>query len=146
MEIFKEMDDFAKIMSRLEEVLNRDAELEERNKSIYSTLEGRAAVQLEVEGKPSYVVDIKDGRFKVHQGTATTPLLSWKLPVSLFKDVMLGKHRLIYSLLDPRGTLSFDTPNFTHWNGATIIELLFLSCETGIKNSEVSKLVEGLKA
>jgi hypothetical protein len=146
MEVFKEMDDFAKIMSSLEEVLNRDAELEERNKSIYSTLEGRTAVQLEVEGKPSYVVDIEDGRFKVHQGTATIPLLSWKLPVSLFKDVMLGKHRLIYSLLDPRGTLSFDTPNFTHWNGATIIELLFLSCEMGIKNPEVSKLVEGLKA
>ena len=58
---------------------------------------------------------------------------------------MLGKHRLIYSLLDPRGTLVFDTPNFTHWNGATIIELLFLSCEMGTKNSEVSKLVEGLE-
>ncbi len=145
MELKEEMDDFAKIMSSLEEVLNSDAELEERNKSIYSTLEGRTAVQLEVEGKPSYVVDIEDGRFKVHQGISTTPLLSWKLPVSLFKDVMLGKHRLIYSLLDPRGTLSFDTPNFTHWNGATIIELLFLSCEMGIKKSEVSKLVEGLK-
>ena len=138
------MGDFEKVMSIWEEVLNKDSELGERNKSIYSTLEGRTAIQLEVEGKPSYVVDIKGGRFKVHQGTATNPLLSWKLPVSLFKDVMLGKHRLIYSLLDSRGTLSFDTPNFTHWNGATIIEMLFLSCEMGIKNLEVSKLVEGL--
>lgn len=138
------MDNFAKIMNRWEEMLNCDAELEERNKSIYSSLEGRTAVQLEVEGQPSYIVDISSGKFKVHQGSAESPLLSWKLPVSLFRDVMLGKYRLIYSLLDSRGTLSFDTPHFTHWNGATIIEMLFLASEISVKNSEVSKLVEGL--
>ena len=140
------MDNFAKIMSCWEEVLNTDAELEERNKSIYSSLEGKTAIQLEVEGKPSYLVDINGCKFKIHQGSVTSSLLNWKLPVLLFKDVMLGKHRLIYSLLDQRGKLSFDTPHFTHWNGATIIEMLYLACEMGIKNSELSKLVEGLEA
>ncbi|MBW2183412.1 MAG: hypothetical protein JRF49_06065 [Deltaproteobacteria bacterium] len=48
------IDVFAKIMSNWEEVLNSDAELEERNKSIYSSLKGRTAIQLEVEGQPSY--------------------------------------------------------------------------------------------
>ncbi|MBW2183413.1 MAG: hypothetical protein JRF49_06070 [Deltaproteobacteria bacterium] len=57
---------------------------------------------------------------------------------------MLGKQRLIYGLLDSRGILSFDTPSFTHWNGATIIEMLFLASEMSVKNSEVSKLVEVL--
>ena len=136
------MDKFSKIMSCWEELLNTDTELEERNKSIYSSLEGRTAIQLEVEGQPSYVVDVNGGKFKVHQGSATRPLLSWKLPVSLFKDVMMGKHRLIYSLLDPQGSLCFDTPHFTHWNGATIIEMLYLACEMGVKNPEVSKLAE----
>ena len=139
------MDTFAKIMSCWEEVLNQDGELEERNKSIYSGLEGKTAIQLEVEGQPAYIVDVKGGKFKVHQDSATSPLLHWELPASLFKDVMVGKHRLIYSLLDPQGTLSFDTSHFTHWNGATIIEMLFLACEMGHKNSEVSKLVEGLE-
>ncbi|MCK5187133.1 MAG: hypothetical protein KAR43_08365 [Deltaproteobacteria bacterium] len=138
------IDVFAKIMSNWEEVLNSDAELEERNKSIYSSLKGRVAIQLEVEGQPSYIVDISGGKFKVHQGSAASPLISWNLPVSLFKDVMLGKQRLIYGLLDSRGTLSFDTPSFTHWNGATIIEMLFLASEMSVKNSEVSKLVEVL--
>ena len=138
------MSSFAKIMSSWEEVLNSDAELEERNKSIYSSLKGRTAIQLEVERQPSYIVDINDGKFKVHQGSATSPLISWKLPVSLFKDVMLGKQRLIYGLLDSRGTLSFDTPSFTHWNGATIIEMLYLASEMCVKSSEVSKLVEEL--
>ena len=138
------MDTFAKIMNRWEKVLNQDGELEERSKSIYSDLEGRTAIQLELEGQPAYIVDINDGKFKVHQGTATSPLICWKLPVSLFKDVMLGKQRLIYGLLDSRGNLSFDTPSFTHWNGATIIEMLFLASEMCVKSSEVSKLVEEL--
>ncbi len=133
-------------MDYWEEVLNTDPELKERNKSIYSSLEGRTAIQLEVEGKPPYLVSVNGCKFKVQQGSATSPLLRWKLPVSLFKDVMLEKHRLIYSLLDPRGTISFDTPHFTHWNGATVIEMLFLAQEMTIKNTEMSKLVEGLEA
>ena len=140
------MDTFAKIMKRWEEVLNQDVELEERNKSIYSDLEGRAAIKLELEGQPSYIVGVNSGKFKVRQGSSKSPLLNWKLPVSLFKDVMLGKHRLIYSLLDSRGTLSFDTPHFTHWNGATIIEMLYLACEMSAKSSKISKLVEVLEA
>ena len=140
-----EMNDFAKIMDCWGKVLNEDAELEERNKSIYSSLEGKTAIKLEVEGQSSYIVDISGGKFKIHQDSATSPLLNWKLPVSLFKDVMLGKQRLIYGLLDSRGTLSFNTPNFTHWNGATIIEILFLACEMGAKRLEVSKLIERLE-
>jgi len=138
------MDNFVKIMKHWEEVLNSDAELEERNKSIYSSLKGRTAIQLEVEGQPAYIVDVNGDKFKVRKGTAANPLISWKLPVSLFKDVMLGKQRLIYGLLDSRGTLSFDTPSFTHWNGAIIIEMLFLASEMCVKNSEVSELAEEL--
>lgn len=140
------MDNFAKIMSSWEEVLNCDAELEERNKSIYSSLKERTAIQLEIEGQTSYIVDVSGSKFKIHQGSAANPLICWKLPASLFKDVMLGKQRLIYGLLDSRGTLSFDTPNFTHWNGATIIEMLFLASEMCVKSSEVSKLVEELES
>ena len=139
------MDILATIMKRWEEVLNSDEELAERNKSMYSSVEGRIAVQIELEGQPSYKVTIKDGKFKIQQGLDKKPLLTWKLPVLLFKDVMLGKQRLIYALLDPRGTLSFDTPNFSHWNGATVIEMLFLASEMGQKESEISELVEGLE-
>lgn len=139
------MDDFDKVMNHWEKVLNGDAELAERNKSIYSTLKGRTAIQIELVGQSPYMVAVHDGKFKVKQGSGKNPLLNWKLPVSLFKDVMLGKQRLIYGLLDPRGILTFDTPNFTHWNGATIIEMLFLACEMGKKEADVCKLVEGLE-
>ena len=138
------MDNLAKIMKRWEEVLNDDGELAERNKSIYSSVEGRIAIQIEVDGESSYKIEIKGGKFKIQKGSDKTPLLTWKLPIGLFKDVMLGKQRVIYALLDPRGKLSFDTPNFTHWNGATIIEILFLASEMGQKESNISKLVEDL--
>ena len=139
------MDNLAKIMESWEGILNSDAELAERGKSIYSTMEGKSAVQIEIEGFPAYHVDVADYRFKVGRGPATGALLTWKLPLSLFKDVMLGKYRLIYSLLDPRGTITFDTPNFTHWNGATIIEMLYLACEMARKSRAFSELVEGLE-
>lgn len=139
------MDNLARIMKRWEDVLNSDKELAERNKSIYSSVEGRIAIQIEVEGKSSYKIEITGSKFKVQKGSDKQPLLTWKLPVILFKEVMLGKQRLIYAMLDTRGSLSFDTPNFSHWNGATIIEMLFLACEMGQKESNISKLVEGLE-
>jgi hypothetical protein len=139
------MDNLATIMKRWEEVLNGDIELAERNKSIYSSVEGRIPIQIEVEGLSPYKIGIKGGKFKIQKGSDRKPLLAWKLPVVLFKEVMLGKQRLIYAMLDPRGTLSFDKPNFSHWNGATIIEMLFLACEMGQKESNISKLVEGLE-
>jgi hypothetical protein len=138
------MDAFATIMDRWGTVLNGDGELAERNKSIYSSLEGRTAISLEVEGQNPYRVDVRGGTFTVQRGSAERPLLTWKLPLALLKEVMLGKQRLIYGLLDPRGTLAFDTPNFTHWNGATIIEILFLACEMGEKDAHISQLIKGL--
>lgn len=139
------MDNLATIMEAWEGVLNSDAELAERGKSIYSTMEGKSAVQIEIEGFPAYHVDVADGRFTIGRGEAPGALLTWKLPLSLFKDVMLGKHRLIYSMLDPRGRLAFDTPNFTHWNGATIIEMLYLACEMARKSGALSELLERLE-
>ncbi len=139
------MDVLKKIMKAWEETLNADQELSERNKSTYSSIEGKTAVQLEVGNYPAYKVDVKSGKFVMSQGTAKKPLLCWKVPGTVFKDVLIGEHKLMYSILDPKGSLSFDTPNFTHWNGATIIEMLLLSHEMTVKNPEILKLVKELE-
>lgn len=139
------MGNYEKIMSSWEQYLNADEELLERNKSPYSTIEGRTAVQLEVAKQAPYIVDVRDSKFKVGKGTVEKPLLCWKVPQKIFRDVMLGKHRLIFSILDPQGDLFFDTPNFTHWNGATVIEILFLAHEMTLKKPGIKKLVEGLE-
>ena len=139
------MDAFEKLMNNWEQILNADAELAERHKSPYSTIEGKTAIQLEVGKQSPYSVHVQDGKFSIRKGTADRPLLCWRVPRSVFKDVMLGNHRLIFSILDPAGTLSFDTANFTHWNGATIIEMLLLAHEMTAQNKEMSKIVEGLE-
>jgi hypothetical protein len=139
------MDTFERLMNSWEQVLNADAELEERNKSPYSSVEGQAAIQLEVGRQPAYSVHVQGGKFSIRKAAAEKPLLRWQVPGGVFKDVLLGRHRLIYSILDPAGTLSFDSANFTHWNGATIIEMLLLAHEMTAQNKEMSTLVEGLE-
>jgi len=135
------MDRFAKIMRNWEHVLNADEELHERNKSYYSTVEGRTAIELIVGNQPPYKVEVKDGKFKVSIGTADKPLLRWKMPGEIFSEVLQRTHQLLYSMLDPRVELTFDTPCFTHWNGATIIEMLLLVSEMTLNNPDVKELV-----
>jgi hypothetical protein len=138
------MDNFEKVMSSWQEALNSDQELKERNRNISSTLEGKTALQLEVAKKPPQVIEVQDGKFTIHQGSVRTPLLKWTLSLDLFKDIMLGKYRVVYGLLDPRGEVSFDSENFTHWNGASIIEMLLLAQELAVRDGEVSRLVREL--
>ena len=139
------MDTIAKIMSNWEQTLNEDAELQERNQSPYSTIEGKTAVQIDVGKHPSYTVSINGGKFKIKKGPAKKALFHWKVPCDIFKDVMLGHQKLVYSILDPQGKLLFHTSDFTHWNGATIIEMLLLAQEMTINNSTIKKLVEELE-
>ena len=139
------MDTIAKIMSNWEQILNEDAELQERNQSPYSTIEGKNAVQLDVGQHPSYTVSINGGKFKVKKGPSKKPLFHWKVPCNVFKNTMLGNTKLLYGILDPQGKLLFDTSNFTHWNGATIIEMLLLAQEMTSNNQTIKTLVEELE-
>jgi hypothetical protein len=135
------MNRFAEIMFRWEQILNADEELQERNRSSYSTIEGRAAIELIVGSQPPYKVDVKEGKFKLSTGAAEKPLLRWKMPNRIFSEVIQRKHQLLYSMLDPEAELTFDTPHFTHWNGATIIEMLLLASEMTTKNPDIQELV-----
>jgi hypothetical protein len=135
------MNRFAEIMFRWEQILNADEELQERNRSSYSTIEGRAAIELIVGSQPPYKVDVKEGKFKVSTGAAEKPLLRWKMSNRIFSEVIQRKHQLLYSMLDPEAELTFDTPHFTHWNGATIIEMLLLASEMTTKNPDIQELV-----
>lgn len=135
------MNRFAEIMFRWEQILNADEELRERNRNFYSTIEGRSAIELIVGSQPPYKVDVKEGKFKVSTGAAEKPLLRWKMSNRIFSEVIQRKHQLLYSMLDPEAELTFDTPHFTHWNGATIIEMLLLASEMTTKNPDIQELV-----
>jgi hypothetical protein len=119
--------------------------LQARNAHFKSTIEqGKAMVEVEVEGKGVYTVELKGERLHIRSGRASIPLLSWRVPLDLLKDVLLGKERILYALLDKRCRLSFDTPNFTHWNGTTALKVILSACEMVKRSPEMRRLVEEL--
>lgn len=135
------IDDF---ITKWTEALNSDEELQLRNRDKASTLEGKVAIQLGIEGIGQYHLLVHEGRFSFTQGTSPDPLLCWDLPVSLLKEVLLNQQPVFYGLLDERGSLSFNTPHFTHFNGASIIEMLYLAQEVVKTDEEIQQWIQQL--
>jgi len=138
------MEKIASFIKKWEDALNGDEELQLRNKDRASTLEGKVALQLNIEGIGQYSLQVKDRKFKIDKGISPNPLLCWDLPSSLLKEVLLNKQPVFYALLDERGGLSFDTPHFTHFNGASIIEMLYLAQEVVKRDAEAQQLIQQL--
>jgi hypothetical protein len=138
------MEDLSGFIQKWEEILNNDEELQLRNRDKASTLEGKVAVQLNIKGVGEYSISIKDGKFSIVKGPAQNPLLLWDVPIALLQEVLLNKQPVFYGLLDERGKLLFDTPNFTHFNGASIIEILYLAQGVVKSDATIHQCIEQL--
>ena len=135
------MEQLDSFMRRWEEVLNNDEELQMRNRDKASTLEGQVAIQLNIKGVGGYNVWVKDGKVKIEGGHSPNPLLNWDVPITLLKEVLLNEQPVFYGLLDERGKPTFNTPLFTHFNGASIVEMLYLAQELVKSDPEIQQLM-----
>ncbi len=132
-------------MHNWEKYLNQDAVLNKRNEHIQSTIkEGKDVVELDIKERGVLTVELKEKGFQLKKDKAEKPLLSWSVPATLFKEVLLGKERIIYALLDKECTLSFDSPHFTHWNGTTALAVILAAQEMVKKDPGMKKMVEDL--
>jgi hypothetical protein len=139
------MDALQEFAQHWDAYLKQDAVLNKRNKHLQSTItDGRAVVELCVQGKAVFTVSLKGGHFQLRSGKADSPLLSWSVPIALFKEVLLGKERILYALLDRTCTLTFDSPAFTHWNGITALGVILAAQEMVRNNAALKRLVEGI--
>jgi len=138
------MEKINNFMKKWEDSLNADEELWLRNRDKASTLEGKVAIKLNINGIGHYSVNIKDGKFQINRGVFHNPLLCWDLPISLFQEVLLNKQPVLYALLDERGNLSFNTSHFTHFNGSSIIEMFYLAQELVKKDAEARQFIQQL--
>jgi hypothetical protein len=133
-------------MHKWEESLNRDAMLARRIDHIKSTIEeGKAVIEIEIDGRGIFTMVLEEKKFRLTSGKSTTPLLRWRVPLTLFKEVLLGKEKILYALLDKVGALSFDTPHFTHWNGATALATILIAQEMVKKDHETRKILENIE-
>ena len=139
------MDTLGKFMQEWEKYLNQDVVLKRRNEHIQSSIEeGKAVVEIDIRGRGVFTIILKEKRFYLREGKITQPLLSLSVPLSLFKEMLVGKERILYALLDKECALSFDTPHFTHWNGTTALAVILAAQEVVKKVPKVKKMVEEL--
>ena len=139
------MDTLNKFVHKWEESLNQDAVLKRRIEHIQSALEeGREVLEVGIEKKGVFTISLEEKKFYLKSRKASKPLLSWKVPLPLFKQMLLGYERIVYALLDNECTLSFDTPHFTHWDGITALAVILTAQEMVKKDLAVKKLVEEL--
>jgi len=139
------MDTLNKFVHKWEESLNQDAVLKRGIEHIQSVLEeGREVLEVGIEKKGVFTISLEEKKFYLKSRKASKPLLSWKVPLPLFKQMLLGYERIVYALLDNECTLSFDTPHFTHWDGITALAVILTAQEMVKKDLAVKKLVEEL--
>ena len=132
-----------KFAEKWEEYLNSDVVVKRRIEHVNSAIEeGRAVAEVDIKDRGVFTVELKGNKFHLRSGRGSKPLLSWVVPATLFREMLLGKERILYAMLDKECTLSFDTPHFTHWDGITALAVI-LAAQEMVKNvPEAKKLAE----
>lgn len=134
---------FHEFIRHWEASLNQDSELQKlitHHKS--SIADGQALLELNVKDRGVFSVSLQGKKFQIKPGRAGKPLLSWDVPLALFKAMVFGNERILYVLMDQACTLAFDTPNFTHWNGTTVLAVILMAREMVKSNPACKKLAE----
>lgn len=136
------MDCFQEFIQTWELVLNQDKTLQERLAHLKADLKERALFEIEIGEKGIFTVKQKEGTLQIVKEKALSPLIRWVVPLSLFKEVLLSRERILYALLDKRCKLYFAAHCFTHTNGITSLMILLLACEMVKKSPAMQALVQ----
>ena len=81
-----------KFAEKWEEYLNRDVVVKRRIEHVNSAIEeGRAVAEVDIKDRAVYTIELKGGKFHLRPGRGSKPLLSWVVPATLFREMLLGK-------------------------------------------------------
>lgn len=108
-------------------------------------LKGRELVEFIVPNAFRFTVSLReDGTFYVAERPATKPCLRVEMPLDLFKDMVLGRERVIYALADERNKVEYeDGIGLSDW--ITIFEVIGAMQELVESDPEMWRLIEDLK-
>jgi len=109
-----------------------------------SKLPGREAIEIEVLDRFIFTISIdKSGNFVVEMRKAFNPCLSVKMPIDVFKDMVLGRERVVYALADKRNDIKYDGDiGLSDW--ITIFGILGKMQELVESDPHIWKLIEEL--
>ncbi|MDI9619205.1 MAG: hypothetical protein QFX33_00065 [Candidatus Nezhaarchaeota archaeon] len=107
-----------------------------------SILIGRDLIQVDVEGRSVYTISLsEEGVFKVEMRPAKNPILEVALPIFLFKELVLGKHRVIWALSDPKVRVRHSNGiSLSDW--VTVLEIFACMQELVERRPDLWRIVE----
>jgi hypothetical protein len=108
-----------------------------------SMLDGKDLIELSVPSQFTYTISLKDGMFRIRNGKGDHPCLSAEMPLSVLKELLLTRHRVVYALADPRNKITC-TSQIPHGDWITIFEILVTGQEVVDMDPKMCEIVESL--
>jgi hypothetical protein len=109
-------------------------------------LDGRELVELEVPDAFYCVIQLKEGEFSIARKKAKDPCLSCRIPLNLFREMVLGKHKVVWVLCDKSVQVKTCTHRIALSDWTTILEVLVCAIDLTEMNPKIWKFWENLKA
>jgi len=89
-----------------------------------SILDGKELIEIEVPDAFYCVIKLSKGKFEVKKEKAKDPCLAFSMPFKLFKEMVLGKHKIIWALSDKSVRIKSCKQGISLSDWTTILEIL----------------------
>lgn len=108
-----------------------------------TALLGKELITFKIKGAFSLTITLTDnGTFKVEPKEGQSPILSVEMSSELFKNMALGKEKVVYSLANPQNSICYkEGIAFSDW--ITLFEVISVLQELVESDPEIWKSIEG---
>lgn len=107
-------------------------------------LDGRELVELDVPDAFHCVVQLKKGEFEISRKKAKDPCLFCRIPLELFREMILGKHKVIWVLCDKSVEVKTCKQRIALSDWTTILEILVCAMDLAEMNPSMWEFWENL--
>lgn len=108
-----------------------------------TVLNGKELVEITIPRFYTFKIELKDGVFSITEGKAKKPCLGVEMPLSLFKEMILSEHRILWALADERNRVTY-LPGLGLSDWVTIFEVLVTGQELVDMNLQLRETIKNL--
>jgi hypothetical protein len=107
-------------------------------------LDGRELVELEVPDAFQCIIQLNEGKFQIARKKAEDPCLSCRIPLALFKAMILGRHKIIWVLCDKSVQVETCKQRMALSDWTTILEILACAGDLAEMNPKIWEFWESM--